>query len=114
MPYVYMVYCEGGSVYTGLAHDIEKRMREHAACSSACAKYTRMHPVRSLAVLWKTEDHRAAARLEYRIKDLTRKEKDRLIADPSQLYAFFPELTEHSYEWQQGVTMESLMKKQTP
>lgn len=69
MYFVYMLRCRGGSLYTGIAADMEN------ACGStsggaACAKYTRAHPPEALAALYQAEDHAAAARLEALIKTL--------------------------------------------
>ena len=70
MYYIYMLRCRDGSFYTGIAADIEKRLRQHASGGAACAKYTRAHPPEALAALWQAEDHAAAARLEALIKQL--------------------------------------------
>ena len=40
--YVYMLRCEDGSLYTGIASDVEKRFAMHK--SGHGAKYTRSHP----------------------------------------------------------------------
>ena len=62
MYFVYMLRCRGGSLYTGIAADMEKRLRQHASGGAACAKYTRAHPPEALAALYQAEDHAAAAR----------------------------------------------------
>ena len=49
MYYVYMLRCRDGSLYTGIAADLCRRMRQHAGGGSACARYTRAHPPRELA-----------------------------------------------------------------
>lgn len=41
MYYVYMLRCRDGSLYTGTAADLCRRMRQHAGGGSACARYTR-------------------------------------------------------------------------
>ena len=90
MYYIYIVRCRGGSLYTGIAADIEKRMRQHLSRGAACAKYTRAHPVEALEALWHAEDHAAAARLEALIKQLPREKKLALVrreADPESLLA---------------------------
>lgn len=89
MYYIYMLRCRDGSFYTGIAADIEKRLRQHASGGAACAKYTRAHPPEALAALWQAEDHAAAARLEALIKTLPREKKLALIADPRLLPALF-------------------------
>ena len=81
MYYIYMLRCRDGSFYTGIAADIEKRLRQHASGGAACAKYTRAHPPEALA---------AAARLEALIKQLPREKKLALVrreADPESLLA---------------------------
>ena len=90
MYYIYMLRCRDGSFYTGIAADIEKRLRQHASGGAACAKYTRAHPPEALAALWQAEDHAAAARLEALIKQLPREKKLALVrgeADPESLLA---------------------------
>ena len=79
MHFVYMVYCEGDTLYTGVAQDICRRMRQHTDRGTACARYTRAHPIQALAALWATEDKGTALRLEYRIKQLTKRQKERLV-----------------------------------
>ena len=44
MYYIYIVRCRGGSLYTGIAAGVEKRMRQRLARGAACAKYTRALP----------------------------------------------------------------------
>ena len=93
MYYIYMLRCRDGSFYTGIAADIEKRLRQHASGGAACAKYTRAHPPEALAALWQAEDHAAAARLEALIKQLPREKKLALVrreADPESLLAAPP------------------------
>ena len=98
MYFVYMLRCRGGSLYTGIAADMEKRLRQHASGGAACAKYTRAHPPEALAALYQAEDHAAAARLEALIKTLPREKKLALIAEPQLLPELFGErLREHVY-----------------
>ena len=82
MYYVYMLRCRDGSLYTGTAADLCRRMRQHAGGGSACARYTRAHPPRELAGVWRTEGQGDALRLEYAVKQLTRREKLALLQRP--------------------------------
>ena len=91
MYYVYMLRCRGGSLYTGIAADMEKRLRQHASGGAACAKYTRAHPPEALAALWQAEDHAAAARLEAFIKTLPPEKKRCLAAGGTAPEALFAE-----------------------
>ena len=74
MYYVYMLRCRDGSLYTGTAADLCRRMRQHAGGGSACA--------RELAGVWRTERQGDALRLEYAVKQLTRREKLALLQRP--------------------------------
>ena len=91
MYYIYMLRCRGGSLYTGIAADMEKRLRQHVSGGAACAKYTRSHPPEALAALWQTEDHAAAARLEAFIKTLPPAKKRALAAGEAAPEALFSE-----------------------
>lgn len=83
MYYVYIIRCEGGELYTGIASDIGRRMREHFSQSDKCAKYTRSHRAVSLEALWTAENRSSASKLEHRIKRLPRAKKLELIKNPA-------------------------------
>ena len=51
MYYTYMIRCEGGSLYTGIANNMFRRMKEHDSREGKCAKYTKGHKVIALGVL---------------------------------------------------------------
>ena len=97
MYYIYMVRCADESIYTGIAADLGRRLREHAEKSPAAAKYTRSRPVVALEALWSSETRSAACRLEARIKALSREKKEKLIASPRLLTACFPDLDWEDY-----------------
>ena len=93
MYYIYMLRCRDGSFYTGIAADIEKRLRQHASGGAACAKYTRAHPPEAVAALWRCGDKITASRLEYAIKaKLTHGQKETLAAAPGRIGEWFPAL----------------------
>lgn len=74
---VYIVRCRDGSLYTGYAVDVEKRLATHNAGQGA--KYTR---ARLPVVLEYTETFTTksdALKREYAIKQLTRTKKEQLI-----------------------------------
>ena len=87
MYFVYMLRCRGGSLYTGIAADMEKRLRQHASGGAACAKYTRAHPPEALAALYQA----AAARLEAFLKTLPPAKKRMLAAGEAAPEALFAE-----------------------
>jgi len=75
--YTYVVECGDGTLYTGWAKQLEKRMICHNQGKGA--KYTRVRlPVR-LVHYEKFESRQEAMKREYAIKQLTRKEKLKLI-----------------------------------
>ena len=83
--YVYIIRCEDDSLYTGVAKDIERRLREHYHRLPNAAKYTHSHPMAGIEAVWTTEDWSTACKLEYRIKRLKRDEKLRLVLEPESI-----------------------------
>ena len=79
MCYVYIVECSDGTYYTGVAKDVASRIHKHNAGKGA--KYTRAR--RPVVLKWQTEleEFGEALKLEYRIKQLSRKEKEELVCD---------------------------------
>ena len=79
MYYVYMLRCEDNSIYTGITTNVERRMNEHFNRSDKCAKYTLRHFAKKLESVWETEDRILASKLEYYIKELSKKQKEEII-----------------------------------
>ena len=73
--YIYMLSCEDNSIYTGVAKDIVKRLKEHYFQLSSCAKYTKSHKITGLIALFSTENKSDAMKLEYHIKTLSHNQK---------------------------------------
>ncbi len=67
--YVYLLECRDGSVYTGIAVNVERRYAQHVAGKGA--RYTRSHPPSRLLGWFEYADRGAASRAEYAIKQLT-------------------------------------------
>ncbi len=81
MPFVYIVECADGSLYTGWALDVEQRVKVHNTGHGA--RYTRMHgPVR-LVYAEEQPDRVAAMKRELEIKRWPREKKLKLIGDQS-------------------------------
>jgi putative endonuclease len=76
--YVYLIECRDGSVYTGIATDVDRRYAEHVAGKGA--RYTRSHPPLRLLAHFPHPDRAAASRAEYAIKQLTSARKRALCA----------------------------------
>lgn len=71
--FVYLIECVDGSLYTGVAVDVEKRYAEHAAGKGA--RYTRSHPPARLLARFPHPDRSSALKAEYAIKQLSPGEK---------------------------------------
>lgn len=77
--YTYIVRCADGTFYTGWTTDLDKRLKAHNSGSGA--KYTRSRlPVR-LAYFEEHDGKREAMSREYRIKRMSRREKERLVGE---------------------------------
>ena len=77
MAFLYILRCGDGSLYTGIALDLERRLAQHQA--GKASRYTRSRlPV---TVVWRreVETWSAALREEMRIKRLSRAEKETLV-----------------------------------
>jgi putative endonuclease len=71
--HLYMLECIGGSIYTGIAKDVEARFSAH--CQGKGAKYTRSRrPIRILKTIGYS-DRSAASKAEYQVKHLTAAKK---------------------------------------
>lgn len=77
MNYTYIVECKDGTLYTGWTTDLERRMKAHN--SGKGAKYTRSRLPVVLRYYECFETKQEAMRREYEIKQLTRKEKKKLM-----------------------------------
>lgn len=78
--FVYMVLCRDGSLYTGIAKDLEKRIKEHNSGRTG-AKYTRSRRPVKLVYQEKVPSRSDAAKREYEIKQMTTVKKKLLIED---------------------------------
>ena len=78
MNYTYMLKCSDGTLYTGWTNDLEKRVEAHN--SGKGAKYTKARRPVELAYYEEFETKELAMKREYAIKQLGRKEKQKLIA----------------------------------
>ena len=79
MYYVYILECADGTLYTGIATDLQRRLDEHNH-SDKGAKYTRSRRPVKLVYHENFEDRSSASRREYEIKKrMSRAEKLQLI-----------------------------------
>lgn len=79
MAYLYILRCGDGSLYTGIALDLERRLAQHRA--GRASRYTRTRlPV---SLIWSREigSWGEALREELRIKSLSRAAKEALVRE---------------------------------
>ena len=79
MWFVYMVRCADDTLYTGIAKDVARRVKEHNSDNVLGANYTRARRPVALVYTQAVESRSAAAKREYEIKQLTRSGKDELL-----------------------------------
>ena len=74
--FVYLIECRDGSIYTGIAVDVDARYAAHL--NGKGARYTRSHPPRRLLAAIEFADRSAASKAEYQIKRLSPQDKREL------------------------------------
>lgn len=80
--FLYIVRCADGSLYTGIARDVQARIAAHDAGKGA--RYTRGRGPLTLCAVRRFRSKGAALSLEHAIKQLARSDKERLI-EPGKL-----------------------------
>ena len=77
--FVYMLRCRDGSLYTGIAVDVQRRLQEHNGELGQGARYTRSRRPVTLVYQETLASRSAALKREAAIKKLSRVEKEQLI-----------------------------------
>ena len=75
--YTYMIRCKDNSIYTGMTNNIGERFSKHLTGNGA--KYTKSHIPEKMEAIWRSKDKALACKLEYQIKQLTKKQKEDII-----------------------------------
>lgn len=83
--FVYVARCADDSLYCGITNDLDARLAAHNAGRGA--RYTRGRGPLVVVLVRRFATKGRALRLEHRIKQLTRAEKQRLVAAPARLDA---------------------------
>ena len=81
--HLYLVRCADGTLYTGISNDVARRLAEHR--SGKGARYLRGRGPLLLARKIRVGDKSTAFRVEWRVKRLSRKDKEKLIAGKIRL-----------------------------
>lgn len=77
MHYIYILCCKDDTYYTGYTNDVKKRVQAHNEGKGA--KYTKGRGPVKLVYYEEYEDKKTAMKREWEIKQLSRKEKEKLI-----------------------------------
>lgn len=87
---LYILRCRDGSLYTGIAIDVAKRLTEHASGNRG-AKYLRGRGPLQLVFQQVLGDRSTATRAEHRVKRLDRSQKEALVAGAASLKDYLGE-----------------------
>lgn len=83
--FVYVVRCGDGTLYTGIAKDVSRRLAEHEGSTGRGAKYLRGRQPLELLLAREAGSRDAALRVEHRVKRLPRARKEELVRDAAVL-----------------------------
>ncbi len=78
--FLYLIRCGDGSLYTGIATDVDRRFEEHESQGPKGEKYTRERLPLELVYRREIGNRSEATKEEMRVKALSRKQKLALIA----------------------------------
>lgn len=79
MWFVYILECSDGTYYTGITNNLQKRIDKHNTGKGA--KYTRARLPVKLVWSRECEDISTASKEEYKLKQLSRSQKESIICD---------------------------------
>lgn len=86
--FVYLIRTKSGHLYTGITVDVIHRLAQHEAGKGA--KYLKGKAPLQLVYYVNIGDRRLAAQYEYKIKQLKKQQKEKLVENqPSDLYHYF-------------------------
>lgn len=86
-----MLRCGDGSLYTGIATDVQRRIRQHENGPGG-AKYLRGRKPLELLTERPVGDRGLASKVEYRVKQLDRQQKFQLCKSTEQFDQFINDL----------------------
>ena len=81
---VYMLRCADGSLYTGIATDVSRRLQEHQS-SPRGSKYLRGRGPLTLEFQQAVGDRGDASKVEYLLKNLAKVEKEEIVSGRKSL-----------------------------
>ncbi len=78
---LYLVRCSDRSLYTGITTNVTERFAQHAEGGPRSAKYLRGKGPLQLVFSTEVGDRAEASRLEWRVKQLSKIQKERLVIE---------------------------------
>lgn len=81
--YVYVARCADGTLYCGIARNVAQRIAAHDAGTGA--RYTRGRGPLRVVLVRRCGNQGRALGLEYSIKQLSRVQKEALVAEPARI-----------------------------
>lgn len=87
-----MIKTRFNTLYTGVTTDVDRRFTEHCQSKTKGARYLRGKAPLTLVWHESVTSKQQAMQLEYRVKRLPRRTKDKLVQGSLQLVDLFPEL----------------------
>ena len=78
--YLYIIRTGSGELYTGITTDVERRFAEHEEGGAKAAKYLRGRGPLTLAISQEVGSRSAASKAEWAVKQLSKADKEELIA----------------------------------
>lgn len=77
--HVYLVRTRQGTLYTGIATDVSRRLSEHERAGERASKYLRSRGPLELAYQTKIGTRSLALKVERSVKKLTREQKEEIV-----------------------------------
>jgi len=81
--YLYMIRVKDGSLYTGIATDVERRFAEHVEGGKKGSKYLRGRGPLKLVYRQKVGTRSQASKAEAQVKKLSKPQKEQLVRGES-------------------------------
>ena len=94
---LYIVRCADGSLYTGIAINVERRIQEHESGVRG-AKYLRGKGPLRLEFRQRVGNRGITSQIEYHVKQLDRQGKEDLIAGQFSLADLVPDSSEYDFQ----------------
>ena len=95
MYFVYVLRCVDSSLYCGYTTDLAHRLKAHTGKVKGGARYTKIRPPVRVEAVWSCSEKGAALALEKLIKNLAKRDKERLVAGETDLAAQFGDRLDH-------------------